>query len=358
MQFGFCYLTDYYETEHGSYGNWYKRVLHECQTADALGFDAVWLGEHRLPGYGFCSTPVVAQAIADRTKRLRVGPAISLLPQRHPVLTAEDWAAVDLLSGGRLNFGIGRGLFSYDFAAVGVPSSESRDRFQEAWEIIRLLWTEEDVSYRGRLWSLSGHTLRPQPLQKPTPPVFVACIATPESYQWAGENGCHLMVAPFLLTSTEKQCEYLNLYRDSLARAGYDPLEFQVLGNYHLAIVEDERDAKKMDRYIFRYLEFVTGLHKNQPTPLDSKQYAAYISGDTLWKDAQELRDHRAVVGTPQQCIDRIGELTEACGLSGWMFHINYGGVPHERVIDQMHLFAEHVFPAFPNSERPTPPTG
>jgi len=347
MQFGFCYIPDYYENLHGSYSGWYRRLLHEWGTADALGYDALWIAEHRLAGYAFCSTPVIAQAIADRTERIRIGTAISLLPQRHPMLTAEDWAAVDLLSGGRLNFGIGRGILAYDFAAVGVPSSESRERFEEAWDIIRRLWTEPSVTHRGKFWSFGDHALGPKPLQKPTPPIYVACIATPDSYRWAGTHGCHLMVAPFLLKSTAQQTEYLNLYREALAEAGHDPREFQVLGNYHLALVEDERQSALVDSHIYRYLDFLNSIQTNQKQHLDSQQYVAYESGETLWKDAQELRDQRAVVGTSQQCIDRIGELSAACGLTGWMFHINYGGVPHERVIEQMHMFAEEIMPKF-----------
>ena len=187
MQFGFCYISDYYERLHGSYAAWYRRLLHEWGTADVLGYDALWIAEHRYAGYAFSSTPVVAQAIADRTERIRIGTAVSLISQRHPVLTAEDWAAVDLLSNGRLNFGIGRGILAHDFAAVGVPSSQSRERFQEAWEVIRRLWTEEHVTHLGKFWSFEDHTLGPRPLQKPTPPVYVACIATPESYVWAGD---------------------------------------------------------------------------------------------------------------------------------------------------------------------------
>ena len=96
--------------------------MREWELADELGYDAIWIAEHRYPGYAFSSTPVVAQALADRTKRIRIGTAIALITQRHPVLSAEHWAAVDLLSGGRLNFGIGRGISEYDFDTVGVRS--------------------------------------------------------------------------------------------------------------------------------------------------------------------------------------------------------------------------------------------
>lgn len=349
MQFGFCYIPDYHESRHGDYQSWYQRLLHEWQTADSLGYDAIWIAEHRFPGYGFCSTPVVAQAIASSTKRIRVGTAVTLLPQRHPVLTAEDWAAVDLLSGGRLNFGIGRGIFAYDFATIGVPSSESRARFEESWDVIRRLWTEDHVTHQGKFWSFADHSLRPKPLQQPMPPAFVGCIATPESYQWAGANGMNLIVAPFLLKSTQQQREFLDLYRDSLVAAGHDPADFQIVANYHLALVPDEEQTGGADRYISRYLEFLADTESKQPY-LDKRQYAAYASGDALAKDVEQTRKHRAVVGTPQQCIDRIGELAEACGMTSWMFHINYGGVPHERVVEQMHLFAEEVMPAFATS--------
>lgn len=350
MHFGFCYIPDYHESRHGDFQSWYRRLLDEWQTADALGYDAIWIAEHRYPGYGFCSTPVIAQAIADRTRRIRIGTAVALLPQRHPVLMAEDWAAVDVLSGGRLNFGIGRGIFAYDFATVGVRSAESRARFEEAWDVIRRLWTQDHVTHLGKFWSFRDHSLRPKPLQKPLPPTFVGCIATPESYQWAGANGMHLIVAPFLLKSTEQQCELLDLYRESLAAAGYDPADFQIVANYHLAIVSREDQLSGADQYIFRYLEFLDQTDANQKAVLDKQQYGAY---EALERDAQQLREHRAVVGTPQQCIDRIGELGEACGLSNWMFHINYGGVPHERVIEQMHLFAEEVMPVMGSPRQP-----
>ena len=347
MQFGFCYIPDYYEHLHGSYATWYRRLLHEWKTADALGYDAIWLAEHRFAGYAFSSTPVVAQAIADRTEQIRIGTAVALLPQRHPILTAEDWAAVDLLSGGRLNFGIGRGILGYDYATLGISSAQSRERFEEAWKIIQALWTRDRVSFQGKFWSFHDHTLGPKPVQKPLPPTFVACIATADSYRWAGEHGCHLLVAPFLLKSTDQQMEFLDIYRSALARSGHDPTEYQVIGNYHLAISQDGQAENFADEYLFQYLEFLNDVTSHEKSGLDKTQYAAYNDGSVLWQDAQQLRDHRAVIGNTNYCADRIGELAQSCGLTGWMFHINYGGIPHELVIDQMHCFAEEIVPLF-----------
>lgn len=351
MKFGFCYIPDYHPEVHGDYADWYARLLREWRTADDLGYDCIWIAEHRLAGYGFSSTPVVAQAIAGATKQIRIGTAVALLPQRHPIFTAEHWAAVDLLSGGRLNFGIGRGIFSYDFEVIQQDSAESRARFEEAWDVVRRLWTEDDVTHHGRYWQFDHHTLGPKPLQRPMPPVYAACVASPESYEWAGRNGFHVMTSPFLLESTAKQRQYLDLYRETLARHGHDPARFQVLGNYHLYIVEREDELPHADQYLFNYLAFLASTA--QMSKLDRASYRQYAADGAMLKDVQQMRAERTIIGTPQQCIERIGELADACGLTGWMFHLNYGQVPATRVIDELHLFARDVMPAFRREPAP-----
>jgi alkanesulfonate monooxygenase SsuD/methylene tetrahydromethanopterin reductase-like flavin-dependent oxidoreductase (luciferase family) len=345
VEFGFCYIPDYHPEVHGDYAAWYARLLDEWELADRLGFNAVWLAEHRYPGYGFSSLPVVAMALAARTSRIRVGTAVALLSQRHPVLTAEDWAAVDLLSGGRLNFGIGRGIYSYDFGIAGVPSAESRSRFEESWQVIRRLWTEDGVKHHGKHWSFPAHNLGPKPLQKPLPPVYVAGVVSPESYVWAAEQGCNLMVAPFLLDSLERQAEYVGLYRRTLGEHGHDPARFSVVANYHLAIVHDDSELAAADEYFHNYFRF---LHRtSNPRELDAKAYDHYARGGGLYSDVDEMRRTRSIFGTVDQCVKKMAELREACGLTGWMFHINYGGVPHERVVEQMHTLRKEIMPRF-----------
>ena len=348
MQFGFCYIPDYYPELHGEFRDWYERLLSEWAWADELGYDSVWIAEHRYPGYAFSSTPVVLQAMADRTSQIRIGTAVALITQRHPVLSAEHWAAVDVLSGGRLNFGIGRGISEYDFETVGVPSEESRERFEEAWEVIRRLWTEDEVVHNGKYWSFDVHTLRPRPLQQPMPPIYVSALASPETYRWAGRNGYHLLVAPFLLDSNERQRDFLEIYREELSNAGHDPGAFEVLGTYHLSIVERESQLEGADRYFYNYLNFIQNTGKERTgvkEALAGEANRAYQTGEGLYKDVEAMRRQRTVIGTPQQCIERMSELAEACGLTGWSFEISYGGMPPEMTRDQMQLFAEEVIP-------------
>ena len=343
MEVGFCYIPDYHPTLHGSYGDWYARLLREWRLIDALGFDAIWLAEHRYPGYGFSSPPVVAQAIASATEHVRVGTAVALISQRPPILAAEDWAAVDQLSGGRLCFGIGRGIFSYDFDVLGIPSAESRERFEEAWEVIRRLWTEEQVTHHGKHFAFEQHTLGPRPLQQPMPPIYVACVLSPESYEWAGEHGYSVMVSPFLLDSTARQRAYLDRYRQALARVGHDPSRHQVLANYHFAIARSDAEAAEAERYFYTYLDF---LHRSaRPRRLDATAYAAYRPGEGIYGDLDEMRRSRSVIGAPSHCAARMAELAEACGLDGWMFHLNYGGVPEARVVEQLTILRDEVLP-------------
>jgi alkanesulfonate monooxygenase SsuD/methylene tetrahydromethanopterin reductase-like flavin-dependent oxidoreductase (luciferase family) len=345
MKFGFCYIPNRVPVVNGDAAAWYGQLMAQWTTADRLGFDMVMIAEHRYGGYGFSSPPVVAQAIASATRRIRVGTAVALIGHRHPIHSAEHWAAVDLLSGGRLDFGIGRGIWPYDMDVMGIAHDTSRARFEEAWQAVRRLWTEDDVTHEGTFWQFEHHTLFPKPLQRPHPPVYVGCNATPESYEWAGRNGFHILTSPFLLKSTALQRELLDRYREALAGAGHDPARFDVLGNYHLFIGESEAAVAEARTYILNYLGFIRAT--SSKARLQGDDYRVYRETDAMRSDVDDMLANRAITGTPARCRERIAELAEACGLSGWIFHINYGGVPHTRVLDQMELFAAEVLPAF-----------
>jgi len=341
---GFCYIPNFVPAVNGDARTWYGQLMEQWRLADRLGYDRIMIAEHRYPAYAFPSTPVVAQAIASATERIRIGTAVALIGQRHPILSAEHWAAVDLLSGGRLDFGIGRGIWAYDLNVMEIPHDTSRARFEEAWSVIRRLWTEESVSHDGPTWRFQNHMLFPKPLQQPHPPVFVGCNATPESYEWAGRNGFHILTSPFLLKSTDLQRALLDRYRAALAAAGHDPARFEVLGNYHLFIGEDERAAADAKRYIAGYLAFLSAA--SRPHPLSGQDYAVYRETDAMNWELEDMLANRAITGTPARCREQIEMLTDACGLTGWIFHVNYGGVPHERILHQIELFAATVLPA------------
>jgi alkanesulfonate monooxygenase SsuD/methylene tetrahydromethanopterin reductase-like flavin-dependent oxidoreductase (luciferase family) len=183
IKFGLLYNTDYYPEVHGSASRYYAEILEQVELAETLGYHSAWFGEHHYSGYSFGSPPVIAMAAAARTKRIKLGTGVSVIPLNHPIRLAEEYAMLDVLSGGRLEYGIGRGFLNYSYTVFGVNPDESHGRYREGTELILKAWTADGpFSFEGNYWQLSGYTFFPKPLQKPHPPVFASGAITPESY--------------------------------------------------------------------------------------------------------------------------------------------------------------------------------
>lgn len=180
MKFGILYNTDYYPEVHGSASQYYHQILEQVQFEEELGFDAVWFGEHHYSGYSFGSPPVIAMAAAGRTKKIRLGTGVSLIPLNHPIRLAEEYAMLDVLSGGRLEYGIGRGFLKYSHLIFGIDEDENHARYHEGTDIIVKAWTSQGpFSYDGDFWKLQDYTFFPKPLQQPHPPVMLQISSFP-----------------------------------------------------------------------------------------------------------------------------------------------------------------------------------
>src|SRR5215510_13309033 len=170
-----------------SHADRYAEMIGLIALADELGFDVAWLAELHFGGaFSLLSNPLMAvPAIAARTRRIRIGTAVTLLPLHHPLSCAEQAATADLLSGGRLEFGVGRGSIPTQFHGFRIAVAENRARFDEALEIIRLAWTEERFSYHGRFHEVDNLAVVPKPLQRPHPPIRVG-VHSAESFAHIG----------------------------------------------------------------------------------------------------------------------------------------------------------------------------
>jgi len=168
----------------------YEDTLMQIQHADALGLDVAWLAElHFFPTFSIMPSPLlVASALAQRTHRIRLGIAVNLLPLHNPLRNAEDAATLDILSNGRLEYGAGRGSIPLHFAGYNVALAESRERFLEALDVVLLAWTTDSFSYEGKYYQYRDVQVVPKPLQKPHPPIRIACNSA-DSFQLAGERG-------------------------------------------------------------------------------------------------------------------------------------------------------------------------
>lgn len=197
-----------------------------------------------------------------------------LLPHHNPIRLAEDYALVDLLSGGCLDFGVGREFLKATYDGFNQAMGENRERFQEGLEIITRAWTQEAFSYTGKFHTFNV-TVLPRPVQQPMPPIYVDAAISPESSVKAGQQGHSLLLAPFLQPfSTLK--EQVGLYRQALIQAGHSPDRVEIVAGYHSLVEETpERGRGTWEAHYMRYLRFVGSL----PAPsveLDPTQYASW----------------------------------------------------------------------------------
>src|SRR3989449_8255195 len=175
----------------------YARGVEIPQAAETLGFGNVWLAEHHFSTYGYLSRPTqLATYIAAKTKRIRVGTAVIVVPLNHPLVIAEEIATLDLLAGGRLDVGLGRGYQPYEFERFGLDLESGRARWDESIDIILKAFSGQPFSYDGKLFKIPETTVFPQPLQQPRPPIWMTA-QSPESVEAAVRRGFNVLTGGF-----------------------------------------------------------------------------------------------------------------------------------------------------------------
>src|SRR5216684_5196338 len=197
----------------------FARALDRIEIMDRTGYDAVWLAEHHFHSFSVCpSVHVMGTHVAARTRRLRIGTAVSLAALYHPLRLAEEVALLDMLSGGRVNWGAGRGFAHSEFNAFGVPPEESAERFREAVEIVLKAWTQERFSYQGAHFNFDDIEVLPKPLQQPHPPTWMAATSE-QAIDWAASRGFSILMDPH--ASTKELGDKRRRYAEKLADAGF-----------------------------------------------------------------------------------------------------------------------------------------
>jgi len=333
----------------------YEEMLSQVEIAERLGFDGVWLAEHHGSAYGSMPSPqVAAAAIASRTSRIRIGIAVSNLTLAWPVRIAEDYAMVDVISGGRLDFGVGRGYQPHEFRAMGVADKQdvSREVFDEAFQIVTGLWTKavgEPYTFHGKHFHIDGVDCRPTPVQKPTPPIYVASIS-PETFDLVADHGHDMLVTPTLMTLPELNGFVVNAKR-TLMHRGRDPLSLDFPMNWQIHLADDDAQAVAEARPCLEwYFENVmSAVPQGESTPAGYERYAALA--EAAAEGAMSLTGLReggvCYVGDPDGLIREIEILREETGLDHLICWMRFGGMAHEHVVKSMELLAEHVMPHF-----------
>ncbi len=353
MKFGIFYVL---ECPDHDFPRAYREMLEQVEYAEKLGFDEVWLAEHHGSDYGSMPSPqVAAAAIAQRTQRMRIGIAVSNLTFDWPVRIAEDYAMVDVLSGGRLDFGVGRGYQPQEFRNMGVGDLQgaSRDMFTEALEIVRGLWSKpagQPFSYHGKHFDLEDVDCRPTPVQRPTPPIYIASIS-PETLDLAADQGYNMLVTPTLMTMPELNSFVVDAKR-RLRDLGRDilDLDFPMNWQIHLADTEQAAVGNAREALTWYFDAALSAVPQGPDVPPTYERYAELVSAtdEAGGVTVDGLRDGGVVyVGDPDGLIRQLDALHDETGLQHLICWMRFGGLEHDKVLRSMELFAEHVMPRF-----------
>ncbi len=197
MRYSIFSVVDHYPGRQRSVADCYAQLMRQAEAAERLGYDAMFVAEHHFHEYGVVPDPaVMLTALAARTRRLRLGPAIATLTYHDPRTVAESYAMVDVLSGGRLVLGTGSGYLKHEFAGFGIAPEDKRQRYDETLMLVRRLLAGERVTHEGKFHRLRDVAINLRPIQLPTPPIFVAALAREAAFH-IGRQGHRLMAIPY-----------------------------------------------------------------------------------------------------------------------------------------------------------------
>jgi natural product biosynthesis luciferase-like monooxygenase protein len=328
-----------------------KEQMELMYEAESLGFDSVWPAEHHFSEYGYCASPQLSlAAVAAKTKRIRLGTGVVVLPFHNPVRVAEDFAFLDLMSDGRVDLGVGRGYQPIEYKGFGLADKQaiSREIFDEAINLVRQCWTEERVTFKGKHYQVEDLYVRPKPLQQPHPPIYMACLSA-ETFRLAGRYGFNVLMSGAFGLSAEGAKIGVADYRAGRREAGLDPAG----GKIALLLkvyTGDTMDGARRDysgpctwyyRTIAKYVAPPPGQAAVKSYELYSKTRS---SAETL--NFEDLANSPLMVcGDVEHCVEKLTTLRVEYGFDELLCWTRIGGLENRKVLRSMELMSGLVMP-------------
>lgn len=340
----------------------YREHLDAWAELDRLGYDAVGFNEHHTSPYGLMTSPnLLAAAATQRTERLRLCVYGNLPAIQEPVRLAEELAMLDCMSDGRITCGLARGI-PREHQVYGIPLTEVRARFEEAWEIIRGLWTEEVFSYEGRFWSYRDVSIWPRPVQQPHPPIWTPISSSKESIEWAGRNNASITPGGLNRGLREDVVRY---YARCLREHGHSmtPDHIHLQTNAYVADSKEQAIAEAGPyllyfNELFRHGSLVRGHEMQRQAGYVSDASLDYVRPENRAAAEQPRSEFHGVTlddvarqaqtwpwGSADEVVERILSEAEHVGAGKVLVNLNRGAMPQEMFLNQIHRFAEEVLP-------------
>ncbi|MSQ73208.1 MAG: LLM class flavin-dependent oxidoreductase [Betaproteobacteria bacterium] len=344
MKFGLFYLPTYLPN-HRDANTHYHNIMEQVEFADKNGIDYVWIVEHHFVRHGgLCSQNFsLLSYIAGRTSRIRLGTGATVLALNDPVRVAEAGGILDQLSNGRFDWGVGRGFLRDEFDAFGVEMKDSRARMEEGIDMVKRAWAEQPLNYEGKYRSLKGLNVLPSPLQRPHPPIWIACFLTKESFEWTAKEGHNLLYVAYHVNPPLAK-ERVGWYLDALKANGRDPKKHEVCTVYHMHCNDSDAKVRAIvEKPMAEYSEAGAEASKRPPDPEAYKGYTAREDYHNQNSFEMYFPD-RVLMGDPKRIIDRIQVMKES-GITQVGMLPDFGSIPHEEVMRSLKLFVDKVLP-------------
>jgi len=348
MEFGYFTLSDsQYDHNTRDANSFVADILDEAVYAEEVGLHSAWIGEHHFSTLGVLSCPdLVLANVAARTSRIRLAPAVTVLPLHHPIRVAEQWVTLDLLSGGRVDFAAGRGYDRREYLPFKVSFADNQEIFGEGMEVVRRLWSSDGpISHQGKHYRFDNVAITPKPVQRPLP-AYVASFSQP-SIELAGRLGCGLIVAPFAAAMTYGGLRQVSeLYQQTCAKHGRPPGRLMCSYFIHFADTKQQEETARA-RQIRYYTECVIAAFPGDPkTAPPSYRYFVGMVERLRSVGPADLTDNSVLLGSAAQITETLKKV-EAAGFAEVILYFNVGLKPHAQVKDEMARFMTEVAPAF-----------
>ena len=325
-----------YQVEYDDGLRTFTESLEQMALAEQYGFDTVLVSEHHLVENGYFPAPMVTDgAIAMRTKSLRIGPGVLLLPLYNPLHVAEHGAVVDVISDGRYVLGVGQGYRQEEFAAFQVPLTDRPARMREGVEAIRALWTQPVASYHGKHYTFDNCMVRPAPKQKPAPPIWMAAKMK-RAVELAGRVGDAWFADP--ITPLDVLKERMSDYKTAREKKGLPTsgLDFPLMREVYCAETDEQAWAEAKEPVLYIYREYLEWGHmldeRGQPVPPSDER-------------ALDLLRKRFIIGSPETCIRECQMYGKELGVTNVIMRMKFPGLAHRRVLNSIKLWGEKVMP-------------
>ena len=353
MEFGYFTLSDNHYAGHPRTAEQFiVEIREQAIYADKLGMHSAWIGEHHFDSLGVNSCPhVLLASIVPVTTRIRLAPAVTVLPLHHPLRAAEEWATLDLLSDGRVDFAVGRGYDRREYQPFGADYMNSLEVLDEGCAVIQKAWGSPGPwSHKGRFFDIPEMTITPRPVQKPVP-IYMACFSK-ASMEIAARRGLNIIFAPFAAAMTFGDLAgAVSAYRDACAAAGTRPGRAMCSYFIHIADKPEEEDYGR-EALMKYFREAVLPAIKQEPgkTP-PTMLYFNRIVEILQGMRKEHLTDKSILLGSPEAIVESLRK-AERAGIAEVILYFNYGAKPHGMVLEQMTKFMTTIAPQFEGAHR------